>query len=293
MTVTPGGVSHDPSVLDLLAMPTAGDVYDLDPGRWPGMPIWAGHPPFQVMTYRTPNGIRVGGDQEWLNGENNQVKVGLISELMMGTNHSGSHVDALGHITIEDDSWHNGNTTDHLSDFGPTVGDAASMSPFITRGLMVDVAAYLGVERLDQSHPITLEEFQGALDAQELEVREGDVVLVRTGQMSAWPDKDKLAQTVGAGMRRTQRPRRGNRHRGVRGHAVHRARTPPPRARGPSHPGRHPHLREHVPRGPFPRESRPLPVPGPAAQGRRGDRVDAAPTRHLLNAPTPSRTRST
>jgi len=202
MTVTPGGVSHDPSVLDLLGLPTAGDVYDLDPGRWPGMPIWAGHPPFQVMTYRTPNGIRVGGDQEWLNGQNNQVKVGLISELMMGTNHTGSHVDALGHITIEDDSWHNGNTTDNLSDFGPTVGDAASMSPFITRGLMVDVAAHLGVQRLAKSHPITLEEFQGALDAQSLEVREGDVVLVRTGQMSVWPDKEKMAETIGAGITR-------------------------------------------------------------------------------------------
>lgn len=202
MTVTPGGVTHDPTVLDLLRLPTKGDVYDLDPGRWPGVPIWAGHPPFQVMTYRSPNGIRVGGDQEWLSGENNQVQVGLISELMMGTNHTGSHVDALGHITIEDDSWNNGNVRDHLSDFGPTVGDAAAIAPFVTRGLMVDVAKHLGVERLGKSHPITLEEFTGALEAQGDEVRENDVVLVRTGQMSVWPDKDQMAETTGAGITR-------------------------------------------------------------------------------------------
>lgn len=202
MTVTPGGVTHDSSVLELLGIPKRGDIYDLDPGRWPGMPIWAGHPAFQVMTYRSPNGIRVGGDQEWLNGENNKVKIGLISELMMGTNHTGSHVDALGHITIEDDSWHNGTVAEHLSDFGPTVGDAASMAPFITRGIMVDVARYLGVDRLGKSHPITLDEFQGALKKQELDVREGDVVFVRTGQMSVWPDKEKMAETIGAGITR-------------------------------------------------------------------------------------------
>lgn len=202
MVVTSGGTFKDQKALDALKIPTAGNVYDLDPGRWPGMPLWAGHPPFQVITYRTPHGIRVGGDQAWLNPEVNDVNIGLISEMMMCTNHSGSHVDALGHITVGDDAWNNGTASENLSDFGPTTGDAAAIQPFVTRGILVDIARYLGKERLGKSHAISLEEFEGALDAQQIEVQEGDVVLVRTGQMSVWPDKEMMAETIGAGITR-------------------------------------------------------------------------------------------
>lgn len=200
MTVVAGGVLQDPALLEVLAIPRDGTMYDLDPGRWPGVPLWAGHPAFQVITYRTPHGIRVGGDQAWLAPEKNAANVGLISELMMGTNHTGSHVDALGHITCGEDEWHNGSTDADLGDFGPQVGDAASITPFITRGLMVDVAKHLGVDRLPKGHAISLEEFEGALATQGLGVRGNDVVLVRTGQMSVWPDPVAMAETTGAGI---------------------------------------------------------------------------------------------
>jgi kynurenine formamidase len=200
MTPTAGGRIQIEGLLKLLRLPTEGNVYDLDPGRWPGMPIWAGHPPFQILTYRSPQGIRVEGDQEWLAPENNQANISLISELMLATNHSGSHVDALGHICSGADEWNNGNAQENLSDFGVKTGDAASIVPFITRGTLIDIPAYLGVEQLDAHHPITLEEFEGALKAQGTEVRRNDVVLVRTGQMRGWPSPEKLALSAGAGI---------------------------------------------------------------------------------------------
>jgi len=201
MTMIHGGKLALDGVLGALGIPSEGVVYDLDPGRWPGMPIWAGHPPFQVLTYRSPHGIRVQGDQEWLRPEVNAAQIGLVSEMMIATNHSGSHVDALGHICSGpgDEFW-GGNAADALGDFGLLRGDAASITPFITRGVLVDVPRQLGVDYLGPHYPISIDEFTAALEAQGTEIRKGDVVTVRTGIMSAWPDPEKMARTAGAGI---------------------------------------------------------------------------------------------
>lgn len=71
-----------------------------------------------------------------------------------------------------------------LGDFGVHTGDAASIELFITRGVLVDIPVHLGVSELDAHHPISLDEFVGALESQGSETRENDVVFVRTGIMS-------------------------------------------------------------------------------------------------------------
>lgn len=38
-----------------LKLPTKGRLHHPDPGRrFAATPLWAGHPPFQIVTYRTP-----------------------------------------------------------------------------------------------------------------------------------------------------------------------------------------------------------------------------------------------
>ena len=83
--------------LELLRMPRTGRAYDLSSGWWPGMPLAAGHPPFRIMTYRTPAGERNQKDLRFL--DQNRVNFGFVSEFMMGTTHTGTHIDALAHIT--------------------------------------------------------------------------------------------------------------------------------------------------------------------------------------------------
>lgn len=53
----------------------------------------------------------------------------------------------------------------------------------VTRGVLIDVPRHLGVEWLDLDHHITVAELEGALEAQHTEVRPGDIVLIRTGNM--------------------------------------------------------------------------------------------------------------
>jgi kynurenine formamidase len=52
-----------------------------------------------------------------------------------------------------------------------------------TRGVLADVAGHLGVEALDPGHRITVAELDATLAAQGTEVRPGDALLIRTGQL--------------------------------------------------------------------------------------------------------------
>jgi kynurenine formamidase len=185
--------------LAALALPKRGITYSLSVPRFTGMPLFGSHPPFQVSMSRTPAGLRAEGRQPW--GPRNDVNLGYMAELVSATSHSGAHVDALAHITIgDDDQWYGGgNAREHLGDSGPRHGDASKLPPFITRGVMLDVPAYRGVEALPKSDPVTAAELQEVARHQDVEVRPGDVVLVRTGYLGKWPDTEALARHATAG----------------------------------------------------------------------------------------------
>ena len=47
------------------ALVRTGRQYSLAAARFPGMPLFPGHPAFQVQSYRTPQGLRVAGERTW------------------------------------------------------------------------------------------------------------------------------------------------------------------------------------------------------------------------------------
>lgn len=189
-------------IVSALSLVSQGTVYDLDSGRWPGMPLFPAHPPFILTSYRSPHGWRNQHDfDEWLG--KNPVNMGLNTEIMIGTAHTGTHIDALSHITCGDDShWHGGYAeADYLGDFGPLTAEASSIAPFICRGVLIDIAAYKGVDILPGQAHINVEDVEGALERQGIEVREGDAVLFRTGYMQVWDtDAERQAQHYGSGI---------------------------------------------------------------------------------------------
>jgi kynurenine formamidase len=176
-----------------------GRLIDLAAPRFRGMPIFPGHPNFEVLTYRSPHGLRVGGEQTW--GPHNDACLGFMSELVMGTTHSGAHIDALAHITIGDgDRWYGGATADeHLGDFGPVRADGSKLPPVFTRGLLFDVPGYRGLDALPKGEPVTATELQEIAESIGIQVEPWDVVLVRTGIMRHWPDREQMANHRGAG----------------------------------------------------------------------------------------------
>ena len=128
----------------------------------------------------------------------------------------GTQFDGLGHIGVGD-LFYNGNDRGEFSKGdGLTKLGVENVGPLVTRGVLVDVAAFKGVARLEGGYEITLADLRGALERQRTEVRAGDVVLVHTGWGSLWgTDNAAFAR---------ERARRRPRGRAVSGRARGRAR---------------------------------------------------------------------
>jgi len=187
-------------LVQLLQSVTRGRVYDLSSGWWPGMPLAEGHPAFQVMTFRTPRGERNQGDLAFL--RDNRVNFGFISDLLMMTTHTGTHIDSLAHIVCGPDSaWYGGHSAnDELGDFGPLRDDARDLPPLFARGVMLDLPAALGRDTLRRNEAIGSAELDTAASAAGVALEPGDVLLLRTGTMHFWPDTSAMAALDGCGL---------------------------------------------------------------------------------------------
>jgi kynurenine formamidase len=193
---------NEESVASALARVSQGKVYSLESRWWRGMPGHPVHPRFEVLTYRSPQGEQIQKDQDYLNPPENQVNYGFVSELISGTAHTGTHIDALCHVTCgEDASWHGGySSNEYLGDFGALNSDASELAPIIARGVMLDIPKALGRDHCEAEYAITGEDMQAAVEGQGIEIGERDVILVRTGQMQFWPDMDAMAVATNSGV---------------------------------------------------------------------------------------------
>jgi len=186
--------------IEALHGPTEGRTYDLCSGYWPGMPLSTGHPPFQVITYRTPRGERNQRDLRFL--DDNPVNFGFVSELVMGTQHTGTHIDARGHITSGPGSeWFGGHSADvELGDFGLLNNDASELRPIFARGYLLDVPRALGLEHLAPNQPIGPAELDLTCRVEGVEIEPNAAIMVRTGMMKFWPDPAGITNVQDAGV---------------------------------------------------------------------------------------------
>jgi kynurenine formamidase len=74
----------------------------------------------------------------------------------------------------------------------------------IARGVLLDIAGVKEVEALPSKYPIGVAEIETALQREKVELRAGDVVLIRTGTLRYWgetgSDHDKIAEHDSAGI---------------------------------------------------------------------------------------------
>ena len=97
----------------------------------------------------------------------------------------GTQWDAPSHIFYRGRMW-NGYSAAEVDAYGAHRNGIENYTGrIVMRGLLVDVAAHLGVAALEPGHAITVAEIEGALAAHDLTVRPGDALLVRTGFLGA------------------------------------------------------------------------------------------------------------
>ena len=75
--IGPVGDMPAEQVVRAAQMVREGRMVSLAATRFPGMPLFPGHPPFQVLNYRTPRGIRATGAQPW--GAVNDAGLGYMA----------------------------------------------------------------------------------------------------------------------------------------------------------------------------------------------------------------------
>lgn len=98
----------------------------------------------------------------------------------MGT-HVGTHIDALAHVS-HDGKLYGGVDAEAAGRGGKyDLLGVHTIEPMVRRAVMLDIPAYLGVERCAGAYEITVDDLRGAAAAQGVAVRAGDVVLVRSG----------------------------------------------------------------------------------------------------------------
>jgi kynurenine formamidase len=97
----------------------------------------------------------------------------------------GTQWDGLGHVFYENSMWNGYDCREVTSAGAQKCGIEKTKDRMVGRGVFLDLPRALGRETLADGHAITSAELDAAARSQKAEVRRGDFVIVRTGQMEA------------------------------------------------------------------------------------------------------------
>jgi kynurenine formamidase len=195
----------DASRAAALRLATEGRTFDLGLTYSRRSYKWPGHNPAEIISFRTPENIARMGDPDAPPADINPEGVGWHSTAVFISDNVATQIDGLAHITAgPDHHWYNGfKEAEWGGDFGPRKCDATTIPPIVARGVLIDVAAFKGVDVLPAHYAISSADLRGALERQGTLLQPGDVVLVRTGVGRLWgqegADHEKIAAHDSAG----------------------------------------------------------------------------------------------
>jgi kynurenine formamidase len=113
---------------------------------------------------------------------------------------AGTHIDALAHISYDGFLYNGVPASAVTASAGATRLGAEKLPQIVTRGVLLDLARFRGVDGLDLVDPgyaITGEDLDEAAEAAGVTLQSGDVVLVRTGEMRHHRAGDRRRYAVG------------------------------------------------------------------------------------------------
>ena len=153
--------------------------------------VQAGFVPGRDNPVRTMHAINESmdpdGDSDSFHTSDDHVAMGL---------QAGTHWDGLGHVSYSGQIY-NGYDAATITSDGASKCGIHHLRSVCSRGVLLDVARAKGGELLDCPYSITAEDLDEAVAMGNVEVRSGDIVLVRTGRMSIYHRDGGLAYCLG------------------------------------------------------------------------------------------------
>jgi kynurenine formamidase len=139
---------------------------------------------FNCLRYSVATGAdHVAGAQRWSGGPLPR-QMGYADDTVVLHLQSATHWDSLAHIFHAGKAY-NGVPAEEVSCLGaPRLGSEQLKDRLVGRGVLLDIPRAKGLEWLDDGYPITVEDLEETAEDEGVEVREGDILLVRTGQMA-------------------------------------------------------------------------------------------------------------
>ncbi len=151
--------------------------FDLAQPMKNGMPQSPNHPPFRMILERRH------GDMVRSDGGS------ASNEVIITGGHVGTHVDALGHVS-QDGLVYGGIKAESIqSHLGLSEHGIDTFTPFVGRGVLLDITKIKGVATLEPGYGVTADDLQAAEDAAGVRVGAGDAVLIGTGWSRLWDDR--------------------------------------------------------------------------------------------------------
>lgn len=177
-----GFESSDAAALvpSLVRLATAARVFDLSQRSHANMPQLPGAPRFML------NLLRRHGDVYREDG------VSAANELLVSICHAGTHIDAIGHISVHG-LLHGGVSAQEaqVGTAGMTRLAIDTVAPIVRRGVLLDVAGALGVPALAPAQGIDGTMLAECARRSGVAIQRGDAVLVRTGWGAYWDEPER------------------------------------------------------------------------------------------------------
>jgi kynurenine formamidase len=175
------------TVLRAARLIKTGEVFELGRVLAEGMPLPAGRR-FEIITKRSrqdPGSNRRGSNEELVVSEIGQV---------------GTQFDTFTHQMIDSSMYNCVKLDDVASRTGFSRLGVQQVGALVTRGVLIDVAAFKRTPMLGETYEITPQDLQQALTDQKLTLQPGDAVLIHTGWGTLWGKDSARYQRASPGI---------------------------------------------------------------------------------------------
>lgn len=106
---------------------------------------------------------------------------------------AGTHIDALAHVSYEGKLYNDFDAATVTASGGATRCGVDKIAPIVTRGVLLDLPAVRGVDRLERGYAVAPDDLDEATELAGATIEPGDALLVRTGHLKYLHEGDIYA----------------------------------------------------------------------------------------------------